>query len=147
MKKILLIGLAFFTDRIVKYIAFLNKETIINEFVVIPQVFSLKYVENKGISFGLFQNNILLTVIVPILLIIFLYSIFKKINDRHFNFAFMVIIGSFLGNIFDRVFKGYVIDMIFFPFIPFFVCNLSDIMIFISSLFIAFKLILRDELV
>lgn len=146
MKKILLIGLAFFADRIVKYIAFLNKETITNEFVVIPHVFSLKYVENHGISFGLFKNNILLTVIVPILLIIFLYGIFRKINNKHFNLAFMIIVGSFLGNLFDRVFKGYVIDMIFFPFIPFFVCNLSDIMIFVSSLFIAFKLILRDEL-
>lgn len=142
-----LICLVFFADRIVKYITFLNKETIINEFVVIPHVFSLKYVENKGISFGLFQNNILLTVVVPILLIIFLYSIFKKINNGHFEIAFMIIIGSFLGNLFDRVFKGFVIDMIFFPFIPFFICNLADIMIFISSIFIAFKLILKDQIV
>lgn len=147
MKKLFLICLVFFADRIVKYITFLNKETIINEFVVIPHVFSLKYAENHGISFGLFQHNTLLTIVVPVLLIIFLYSIFKKINDRHFDFAFMVIIGSFLGNIFDRIFKGFVVDMIFFPFIPFFICNLADIMIFISSIFIAFKLILKDQLV
>ena len=145
MKKTLFIGLAFFADRIVKYIAFLNKETIINEFVVIPHVFSLKYVENHGISFGLFQNNTLLTIILPIVLITFLYCIFKKFNNKNFNLAFMIIIGAFLGNLSDRVFKGYVVDMIFFPFIPFFICNLSDIMIFVSSLFIAFKLILRDE--
>lgn len=147
MKKLLLICLVFSADRIVKYITFLNKETIINEFVVIPHVFSLKYAENHGISFGLFQNNTLLTIVVPVLLIIFLYSIFKKINNKHFDLAFMVIIGSFLGNIFDRIFKGFVVDMIFFPFLPFFICNLADIMIFISSIFIAFKLVLRNQLV
>lgn len=94
---------------------------------VIPGLFSLTYSENRGVAFGLFQNGTLFfaitTSIVIIAFAILLIKNYKK--SRLFSVAAALIIGGGLGNLFERIFLGYVVDYLSLSFFsP--VCNFAD---------------------
>lgn len=146
MKKTLFFILSFCFDRLSKHITFIYRDLLLNETIVIPKILSLKYIENRGISFGLFNGNIALTVVVPIVLTITLFYIFHKLKNQKIEIAFLILLGAFLGNLYDRLIHGFVIDMIYFPLLPFFVCNIADILIFLSSIYIVFILITNKEI-
>lgn len=56
-----------------------------------------------------------------------------------------LILGGFLGNFIQRLISGYVLDMIYFPWLPFFVCNVADICICFGVALLAFSLLLRPQ--
>lgn len=94
---------------------------------VIPGVFSLTYSENRGVAFGLFQDGTLFfaitTAIVIIVFTILLFKNYKK--SKLFSVAAALIIGGGLGNLFERVFLGYVVDYLSLSFFaP--ICNFAD---------------------
>ena len=94
---------------------------------VIPGLFSLKYVENRGAAFGMLSNArwvfILFTIAIIIGLIILIIR--KRIKSKLFNAAAILIIGGGLGNLVDRIFYGYVVDYLSISFFPP-VCNFAD---------------------
>lgn len=94
---------------------------------VIKNFFYLTYVENTGISFGLFKGNritfIILTIIVCIILFYFLYK-FRNTN-KVIAICIAFILGGAIGNLIDRIRLGYVVDYIHFTFFPP-VFNLAD---------------------
>lgn len=94
---------------------------------VIPGVFSLTYSENRGVAFGLFQDGTVFfaitTSIVIILFSILLFRNYKK--SKLFATAAALIIGGGLGNLFERVVLGYVVDYLSLSFFPP-ICNFAD---------------------
>ncbi len=94
---------------------------------VIPGLFSLTYSENRGVAFGLFQNGTVIfavvTAIVIIALLILLFKNYKK--SKLFSVAAALIIGGGLGNLFERLFLGYVVDYLSLSFFPP-ICNFAD---------------------
>ena len=94
---------------------------------VIPGVFSLTYSENRGVAFGLFQDGTVFfavtTGIVILVAAIFLVKNYKK--SRLFSAAASLIIGGGLGNLFERVYYGYVTDYLSLSFFPP-ICNFAD---------------------
>ena len=94
---------------------------------VIPKVFYLYYTENRGVAFGLFQNGTLFfaitTSIIIIVFSILLVKNYKK--SKLFSVAAALIIGGGLGNLFERLFLGYVVDYLSLSFFsP--ICNFAD---------------------
>jgi len=81
---------------------------------IIPNLLQLTYVENFGGAFGIFMTRILL--IGVNLLIIFV--IIKLLTSKKYDFdnksklGFSLILAGGIGNLIDRVFRGYVIDYI-----------------------------------
>lgn len=94
---------------------------------VIPGLFSLTYSENRGVAFGLFQDGTLFfaitTAIVIVAFIILLIKNYKK--SRLFSVAAALIIGGGLGNLFERLYFGYVTDYLSLSFFPP-ICNFAD---------------------
>ena len=95
---------------------------------IIPNVLDFTYVMNKGAAFGMFANHrwvfMVLTTVVIIALLV--YLMVKKSDSKLLTTAFTMIIGGGIGNMIDRVGRGYVIDFIDVKFVNFYVFNVAD---------------------
>lgn len=88
---------------------------------IIPNFFNLTYVRNKGAAFGIFAESSeifrkIFFTIVPPLVCAFIISYLRKISptERFQIIAFSFIVGGALGNYFNRLYYGYVIDFLDF---------------------------------
>lgn len=120
-------------DYIIKILVINNLKPI-SSLEIIPGLFSLNYVENKGAAFGMLANArwifIVFTIAVIIFFIIFLF--WKKPTSKLLNVAFILIIGGGIGNLIDRIFYGYVVDYLSISFFPP-VCNFADYCVTIGA--------------
>ncbi len=96
---------------------------------VINDFFHLTYVQNRGVAFGILQNKAILINFISIgavlSMIWYLHLNYKKISKLEVITWTLIIAGA-LGNILDRIFRGYVVDMIDFRGIWQYVFNLAD---------------------
>ena len=137
----LYIGIIFllvFLDQISKY----EIDTWLVEgetFPILGEFFHLTYVKNRGIAFGMFQGKLDIISILTIVLIFGLGFYFFK-NRNKFSviekLGYSFILGGAIGNIIDRIYRGFVIDMIDFRGIWVFVFNLADVWINIGVILI-----------
>ena len=101
----------------------------IGELPLLDGVLHLTYVENRGMAFGMMQGQKwpLIWVTALVLLVLIAGIIMGKIRKPATLFTTAVIIGGGIGNLIDRVYRGYVIDYIDFRVINFAVFNFADI--------------------
>lgn len=131
-----------FFDRLTK-VFFTNLLDYGESLPVIKNFFHFTLVYNTGIAFGLFKDHGLVFIVIPIIAIILLiFNIYYyRKNDealsRSYIIAFSLILGGAIGNLYDRIVHGYVID--FFDFRVWPVFNIADSAITIGALIIAFK--------
>lgn len=114
---------------------------------VIPSLFSLVYTENRGVAFGLFQNTTWLFAIVTVLIIAFLLFFYQKykFKSKLIITAMGLVIGGGIGNLIDRVFRGYVIDFLSVSFFPP-VCNFADYCVVIGAVILILMLFFGKSL-
>lgn len=139
---IIILSLLFFLiDQVIKILVISNMN-LYETIPIINNLFNMTYIHNSGVVFGFFQNNNLniLFIIVCFLAIFFVFmrkDIVKFYNDNKFSILFKVavslLLGGGFGNIFDRIYRGYVID--FFDLKYFAVFNFADIFISIAFIF------------
>lgn len=101
---------------------------------LIDDFYYLTYVENRGAAFGMLQNQRIIFIAVTLLIFaVFGYILCKyKIEGKLFLAAVVLIFGGGVGNLIDRVFRGYVVDFLQFSFFaP--VCNLADYFITVGA--------------
>lgn len=119
-------ALVLVIDQVIKFFIDANLKPI-GEKTVIDGIFSLRYVENRGVAFGMFQDMrwvfVALTSVLLIALIV--YMLKKKPSGRFFYICAGLIIGGGIGNLIDRIVYGYVIDYLSLSFFPP-VCNFAD---------------------
>ena len=114
---------------------------------IINDFFHLTYIENHGGIFGVFQGKINYFTIISIVLIA--YVVITEIkNFKKYKFpiklGISIITAGALGNMIDRIFRRFVIDMIDFRGIWGFIFNIADTYIHIGLYIILFTLI-KDE--
>jgi signal peptidase II len=86
-----------------------------DSFAVIPYLLNFTYIRNEGIAFGInFPGGKIFFIIFPILITFYLISLLKnkEFEDNSSQIALYLIIGGAIGNILDRIFRGYVVDFI-----------------------------------
>ena len=85
------------------------------ESIVILPFFNLTFVVNYGFAFGLFDNpslnQILVSIIILIIILYFLYLLMKT-QDKIFQLTLVIILAGAIGNFIDRVYRGFVVDFI-----------------------------------
>ena len=126
--------IAFALDRISKlYILKLTSEKNITN-ISITSFLDFNLIFNKGIAFGLlsFEYKIyyhIITFVIIIVSVVILYLALKSIGIEKLGFT--LIFGGSLGNIFDRLYYGSVVDFIDINInnIHWFVFNFADIFI------------------
>lgn len=147
-KIIVLTIILILLDQITKLLVTLNinLNTGIN---LIPSFFSLVYVQNTGAAWGMFSSG---TIILALLSIIFLAFFVKYIIDRKDMDNFEVVISSMLiggivGNLIDRLVRGYVVDFFSFKIFSynFPIFNVADCFIVISIILLLFKMYFLDR--
>ena len=96
---------------------------------IIPGALEITYCENTGTVFGMASNNNTLFLVVSIVVLVMfgwvVYAISKKYEMQR-PLCECVIAGG-LGNIIDRIVRGFVVDYLYIK--PFGICNLADILI------------------
>ena len=129
-RKIFIIALiTFVIDQIIKSLSLVYLINI----PIIPNILSLTYAKNYGIAFSMLKEKRIIIIAISILLISFLIYVLKKdyISKNKdtglVNIAFGILFGGILGNLFDRIVRGFVIDYINVSFFSIF--NLADIAI------------------
>ena len=104
---------------------------------VIPGFFNLAYVENRGCAWGLFQGKVWPLAIFGIAALAFLIWKRKAVfgTGRCAAVAECLLYAGIVGNLIDRVVRGYVIDMFDFHWgIHHFPCfNVADACICIAA--------------
>lgn len=129
-RKIFIIALiTFVIDQIIKSLSLVYLINI----PIISNILSLTYAKNYGIAFSMLREKRIIIIAISILLISFLIYVLKKdyISKNKdtwlVNIAFGILFGGILGNLFDRIVRGFVIDYINVSFFSIF--NLADIAI------------------
>ncbi len=107
--------------------------------------FSLTYIENTGSAFGLFQNANLFLLIVSFLVLFLMIKWREDILSlgRLAKCGYLMVFAGALGNIYDRIFLGHVIDFLDFHFWPVF--NIADSAICIGAAFIALAILKANK--
>ncbi|MEE3242025.1 MAG: signal peptidase II [Candidatus Neomarinimicrobiota bacterium] len=114
---------------------------------LIPHLLNFTYIRNEGIAFGInFPGSKVIFIVFPILITFYLFSLLKdKEFDKHFyQISLLLIIGGAIGNIIDRIFRGYVIDFIDFHInnVHWYVFNIADSSVTIGLLFFLYSSII-----
>ena len=81
---------------------------------IIDKVLNFTYIENDGMSFGLLDDKrwIFMSLSVIGILLMIGYLIYIKGKEKMLSFALALVIGGGIGNMFDRISLGYVVDFI-----------------------------------
>lgn len=90
----------------------------------IPGIFRISYAENTGIAFGLFQGGNLIFIFLGVAVILLILKYGSRLEGGAERLAVSLILGGAAGNVFDRIFRGHVVDYVSVSGIPAF--NLAD---------------------
>ena len=116
----------------------------VHDMIVIPNVLTLTYVENRGAAFGIFENQkLFFFLITAVMVAVFVYCYVRLFNQKSYRMLRILCVtytAGALGNLIDRIFRGYVVDMIYFVPINFPVFNVADCYITISTAVLLFAL-------
>ena len=124
----------FFVER---FLAPVGTAEFINGFI------GWNYVRNTGAAFGSFSDNtVLLSVVTGTVLLAGIVLIaMKKVKSKFCLVCAVMIISGGLGNLIDRVLKGYVVDFIDLQFMDFAVFNFADILVTVGAFALMFYVI------
>lgn len=95
--------------------------------------FHLRYVENTGMAFGMFQNGNGLLALVMVLIIGYIVYSWKELVSygKLSQWASVFILAGAVGNLYDRITLGFVVDFLDFRVWPVF--NVADSFITIGA--------------
>ena len=98
-------------------------------FPLVQNILHLTYVRNTGAAVGMFQGSNALLIGAAALAALFLLYAMRRIPQEkvYYRVGLILVLSGSAGNIIDRVFRGFVVDMIDFRFFPVF--NLADVCI------------------
>jgi len=105
---------------------------------VIKGVLNLTYIENTGGAFGIGNNSTIMFVIANIIIITIITKLILSKNNELPTYILLglgLIIAGGLGNLIDRIFRGFVVDYIDFnPLIKYPVFNIADVCVVIGCI-------------
>ncbi len=138
-----IISLIFIIDIYTKNLALEN--LLLNSPLEINNFFNLTLVFNHGAAFSILSEaggwQKWLFIIMSIIIVSILVILLKIDNDEN-KIALSLIIGGALGNLFDRITYGYVIDFLEFHYQNFYwpIFNFADITISIGIIMLIYSL-------
>ncbi len=124
----LFVALIVILDQISKF--FVVRDISLGQIIpCLDGVFHLTYVENYGAAFSILQGQKWFFILVFAAFVVLLIWVKRKniIPFSKIEWWFVAaILGGGLGNIIDRLFRGFVVDMIAVEFVSFPVFNVAD---------------------
>ena len=113
---------------------------------LIPGVLALTYAENTGMAFSLFSGRSWLLGLVSVLCILLGWRVLRRYTlGKVSRIAAMLMLGGAVGNLIDRLLRGYVVDMFEALFVDFAIFNVADAALTIGTALMALSLLTRPE--
>ena len=117
-----------------------------NQTIRIGRLAELRCTHNTGMALGIFADHAWAGLLLPLAAILCGWALMRRYRSTRFTqIACGLILGGFIGNYGQRLLLGYVLDMIYFPWMPWFVCNIADICICLGVGLLAFSLLFRAQ--
>lgn len=114
--------------------------------VLVPGVVGLRYAENTGIAFSLLAGQPWLLGLLSGAIILAGYLALRRYRLGPLPaVAAMLMLGGALGNMLDRLLRGYVVDMIEILFMRFAIFNVADAALTVGCILLAFSLMFRPK--
>lgn len=122
-------------DQIIKLLVIEHLEPI-GSLTLIDGFIQLNYAENTGAAFGSFSGKTTFLSIFTLAIIVlgFCYLFAKKRRVDVEYVCISLIIAGGLGNLIDRIFRGFVVDYIEPLFVDFAIFNFADILVTCSCI-------------
>lgn len=123
----------------------------IHNMTVMEGFLDLEFVENTGVAMGMLDGQrwliLITTIIIAIGLIWFYMTMPKKKEYFPLRVSLVLVLAGAIGNIIDRLFRGYVVDFFKFTFVKWYVFNVADIYVVVGVILLALMLIfvVKDE--
>lgn len=129
-------------DQLTKYLVLTNIKPV-NAVPVIDKVIQFRYVENTGAAFSILSDKTwVLSLITGIMIVLaFVYLFLGKADNKLQYVSLVLIISGGIGNLIDRVFRGYVIDFIEYLFMEYAVFNFADILVTIGAVLLVISVL------
>ena len=111
--------------------------------------FSFHLMENTGAGFGILkeQTGLLSIISISMIFIVLYLKLLYSKKDRLINYSLILVLGGTIGNLIDRLFRGKILDFLYFHF-PWFsypAFNVADIAIFCGSIILIIQ-VLRKKI-
>ncbi len=123
--------------------------TKISSIPLIENVFHLTYVENRGIAFGMFSGGrvvfIAVSIIVMAVLLIIVFKTPKDTRTVWLKGGTSLVIAGAIGNLIERLVKGYVVDFFDFRLINFPVFNVADIAVCVGVVMLLIHFLFAED--
>ena len=112
---------------------------------VIKNYFYITYVLNPGAAFGIFENQRLFFIGVALVLLGVVIYFRKQLMKEHMlvQYGVGLLVGGAIGNLYDRLQNGLVVDFLDFRFWPVF--NIADVAICVGAGLIMFDICFRRQ--
>lgn len=114
---------------------------------IIKKALQLYYLPNgnKGAAWGMFEGKQGLFVLIAVIVIIaIIYILYNIPTDKKYIFIEIMLVfiaSGGIGNMYDRIVQGYVVDFIYFSLINFPIFNVADIYVSVCTILFAIYLI------
>ena len=147
MIKVLVFIICVLFDLFTKFL--IQNNLYLNQSIKINQFFDIVYVQNYGVSFGLFSREmphwfLIFIALLVVILILYLMIISNKNLEKN---AYFLIIAGAIGNIIDRALNSYVVDFISIHYGSFYwpAFNFADIYITIGIIMLLISFFIKSE--
>lgn len=126
-------------DQFIKHLVVLYLRPIGSK-MFIEGILRFSYVENTGAMMGFMEGKTTFMIIAAVVVLAILFTlIFTKKIKFGFEFCcFIMIAAGGIGNIIDRIFRGFVVDYIEVLFVDFYVFNFADCLVTVGAFLILF---------
>ena len=109
-------------------------------------VLEWRLTRNDGMALGLLSGYGVVNLLLPVLAIVGGWLVLRRYRMTGYTrAASALVLGGFFGNLLDRAMLGYVLDMVYLPWLPWFVCNLADIAICTGVALLCASLLWRPD--
>ncbi|MDD3213828.1 MAG: signal peptidase II [Eubacteriales bacterium] len=135
----------FAVDRAAKILAIANLR-FGEAVVVLPGLLEWQLTRNTGMALGIFAGHPALISVLPVAVVGIGWLALRRYHvTQYMRICTALILGGFLGNLVDRIAMGFVLDMVYFPWMPWYVCNPADIAICFGVAMLAVSLLARPQ--
>ena len=135
-------------DQGVKYLV-LTKIPLGGHVPFLPHLLELTYVQNTGAAFSILETHTWLLALVSLVMSALLaWALFKPLFRHPLGRFFLaLVLAGAVGNLIDRAFRGFVVDMFNVLFMNFAVFNVADICVVVGGIGLGvYYLLLADKL-
>ena len=135
-------------DQGVKYLV-LTKIPLGGHVPFLPHLLELTYVQNTGAAFSILEAHTWLLALVSLVMSALLaWALFKPLFRHPLGRFFLaLVLAGAVGNLIDRTFRGFVVDMFNVLFMNFAVFNVADICVVVGGIGLGvYYLLLADKL-